>query len=335
MRPWLGWHVAWPADASPPRHAAAAPVGAGRRPDRAVRARGTSWRRARCPLADAMTLATVDADGAPGRAHGAAEGRRPGRLSLLHEPTSRPRRRQLEATRRGAALILYWRELDRQVRIRGAVERLPAADVRRVLRDPAARLADRRLGIAAEPAARRSRDRSTRASTRPRRAIRRRGHPPARALGRVPRAARADRVLAGPGRPPARPLRYTRAASRAGGGSSGSRPEPARLAAGGSRVANSSSSSRSSKLQLGADAAAGRAHLDAGAERLLERLLGAGEGRLLVRVGDDLAGPGLVAGRVRAALRLAHRPAARRPRRARGGGDVVALATGSRGRGPR
>jgi hypothetical protein len=34
---------------------------------------------------------------------------------------------QLEATP-SAALILYWRELDRQVRIRGGVEKLPAAD---------------------------------------------------------------------------------------------------------------------------------------------------------------------------------------------------------------
>jgi pyridoxamine 5'-phosphate oxidase len=35
--------------------------------------------------------------------------------------------RELEATRR-AALVLYWRELDRQVRVRGRVERLPEAE---------------------------------------------------------------------------------------------------------------------------------------------------------------------------------------------------------------
>ena len=49
-------------------------------------------------------------------------------------PAASPRRRQCSAKGRQldaaprAALILYWREFDRQVRIRGAVEKLPASD---------------------------------------------------------------------------------------------------------------------------------------------------------------------------------------------------------------
>jgi len=75
------------------------------------------------PLAHAMTLATVDTEGAPD-----------GRMVLLkgfgsegfHFFTnlSSAKARQLEAVPR-AALVFYWRELDRQVRVRGPVKRLP------------------------------------------------------------------------------------------------------------------------------------------------------------------------------------------------------------------
>ena len=74
------------------------------------------------PLAEAMTLATVDADGTPDA-----------RMVLLKGFDERGFRfftnlesakgEQLEARPR-AALVLYWRELDRQVRVRGATERL-------------------------------------------------------------------------------------------------------------------------------------------------------------------------------------------------------------------
>src|SRR5262245_6266395 len=78
------------------------------------------------PLAEAMTLATVDAECAPN-----------GRMVLLkgfgadgfrffsnYEST---KGEELAASAR-AALVVYWRELDRQVRIRGEVARLPAPE---------------------------------------------------------------------------------------------------------------------------------------------------------------------------------------------------------------
>jgi pyridoxamine 5'-phosphate oxidase len=64
---------------------------------------------------------------------------------------------QLEATP-SAALILYWRELDRQVRIRGGVEKLPAAD------DDAyfsGRSRDARIGAWASPQSQPIADRGT------------------------------------------------------------------------------------------------------------------------------------------------------------------------------
>jgi pyridoxamine 5'-phosphate oxidase len=81
---------------------------------------------AEAPLTEAMTLATVDADGAPDA-----------RMVLLKGWDDRGFRfftnrdsakgGQLAASPR-AALILYWRELDRQVRVRGEVEELGAEE---------------------------------------------------------------------------------------------------------------------------------------------------------------------------------------------------------------
>ena len=101
------------------------------------------------PLPEAITLATVDADGAPDA-----------RMVLLKGADSEGFRfytnylsakaRQLEADRR-AALIAYWRELDRQVRIRGEVERLGAAESERYF---ATRPRDSQLGAWASPQSR-------------------------------------------------------------------------------------------------------------------------------------------------------------------------------------
>ncbi len=77
------------------------------------------------PLSHAMILATVDADGAPDARMVLLKGFRPGAFRFFTNLSS-AKARQLEATPR-AALVFYWRELDRQVRIRGAVERLPEA----------------------------------------------------------------------------------------------------------------------------------------------------------------------------------------------------------------
>jgi pyridoxamine 5'-phosphate oxidase len=98
------------------------------------------------PLSQAMTLATVD-----------AEGFTDARMVLLKDfgqegfrfftNTSSAKAAQLEAVPR-AALVLYWRELDRQVRIRGAVERLPDADSDEYF---ASRPQDSQLGAWASP----------------------------------------------------------------------------------------------------------------------------------------------------------------------------------------
>ena len=77
------------------------------------------------PLRDAMTLATVDSDG-----------RADARMVLLKgfgavgfrffTNYESAKARQLDATGQ-AALVIYWRELDRQVRVRGGIEPLDAA----------------------------------------------------------------------------------------------------------------------------------------------------------------------------------------------------------------
>jgi pyridoxamine 5'-phosphate oxidase len=77
------------------------------------------------PLAHAMTLATVDAHGAPDARMVLLKGFGPEAFRFFTNLES-AKARQLEATPRGA-LVLYWRELDRQVRIRGPVEPLSEA----------------------------------------------------------------------------------------------------------------------------------------------------------------------------------------------------------------
>ncbi len=78
------------------------------------------------PLAHAMTLATVDAEGAPDARMVLLKGFGPEAFRFFTNLHS-AKARQLEAAPR-AALVLYWRELDRQVRVRGPVERLPEAE---------------------------------------------------------------------------------------------------------------------------------------------------------------------------------------------------------------
>ena len=75
------------------------------------------------PLADAMALATVDAEGVPDVRMVLLKGFEPEAFRFFTNLSS-AKAKQLEANHR-AALVLYWRELDRQVRVRGPVERLP------------------------------------------------------------------------------------------------------------------------------------------------------------------------------------------------------------------
>lgn len=78
------------------------------------------------PLDEAMTLATVDEQGWPDARMVLLKGYGPDGFRFFTNYES-AKGTELEGNPR-AALVVYWRELDRQVRIRGAVERLSAAD---------------------------------------------------------------------------------------------------------------------------------------------------------------------------------------------------------------
>jgi pyridoxamine 5'-phosphate oxidase len=78
------------------------------------------------PLAEAMTLATVDADGSPDARMVLLKGFGPDGFRFFTNYES-AKGEELAANPR-AALVVYWRELDRQVRVRGGVERLPPSD---------------------------------------------------------------------------------------------------------------------------------------------------------------------------------------------------------------
>lgn len=77
------------------------------------------------PLPNAMTLSTVTADGAPSARIVLLKGVEEGRFVFFTNYLSRKGR---ELERRGAACLLFlWSDLERQVRIDGTVEKLPAA----------------------------------------------------------------------------------------------------------------------------------------------------------------------------------------------------------------
>lgn len=78
------------------------------------------------PLPEAMTLATVDADGSPDARMVLLKGFGSDGFRFFTNYES-AKGEQLAANGR-AALVIYWRELDRQVRIRGEVERLAPED---------------------------------------------------------------------------------------------------------------------------------------------------------------------------------------------------------------
>jgi pyridoxamine 5'-phosphate oxidase len=98
------------------------------------------------PLPEAMTLATVDADGQPDARMVLLKGVDVEGFRFFTNYES-AKGTQLESGA-GAALIVYWRELDRQVRVRGTVERLPAAESDAYF---ATRSRDSQLGAWASP----------------------------------------------------------------------------------------------------------------------------------------------------------------------------------------
>jgi pyridoxamine 5'-phosphate oxidase len=78
------------------------------------------------PLPDAMTLATVDSDGAPDARMVLLKGFGPDGFRFFSNYESAKGKQLVSFP--AAALVIYWRELDRQVRINGAVSRLPAEE---------------------------------------------------------------------------------------------------------------------------------------------------------------------------------------------------------------
>jgi pyridoxamine 5'-phosphate oxidase len=82
--------------------------------------------RAVVPLAEAMTLATVDAECAPNARMVLLKGFGPDGFRFFSNYES-VKGEELSASPQ-AALVVYWRELDRQLRVRGRVERLSSDD---------------------------------------------------------------------------------------------------------------------------------------------------------------------------------------------------------------
>ena len=81
--------------------------------------------RAGLPLPNAMTLATVDASGAPGARIVLLKGLEQGGFAFYTNYLSR-KARELQA-RPAACLVFQWSELERQVRIEGAAQKVSAA----------------------------------------------------------------------------------------------------------------------------------------------------------------------------------------------------------------
>jgi pyridoxamine 5'-phosphate oxidase len=117
----------------------------------------TWWERAvaEVPLADAMTLATVDGGGAPDARMVLLKGFGADGFRFFTNYES-AKGGQLDAHPE-AALVIYWRELDRQVRVRGTAERLAAADSDEYF---AGRPRDSQLGAWASPQSRALDDRA-------------------------------------------------------------------------------------------------------------------------------------------------------------------------------
>ena len=101
------------------------------------------------PLAEAVALATVDGEGLPDARMVLLKGFGPDGFRFFTNYES-AKALQLDAGG-AAALIAYWRELDRQVRVRGTVERLGAEDSDAYF---ATRPRDSQLGAWASPQSR-------------------------------------------------------------------------------------------------------------------------------------------------------------------------------------
>ena len=138
-------------------------------------------------LPEAMTLATVDAGGAPDARMVLLKGVDERGFRLFTNRDSN-KAMQIAASPR-AALVVYWRELDRQVRVRGPISELADEESDAYF---ASRPRDSQLGAWASPQSRpiASQDRARPAPGRGRGALRRPRGPTPAALGRLPGRAR-------------------------------------------------------------------------------------------------------------------------------------------------
>ena len=141
--------------------------------------------------------------------------------AFASSPTTSRRRAASSTAPTRAAIVAYWRELDRSgPRARARSSGSSAADSDAYF---ATRPRDSQLGAWASPQSRPVADREEldRRLAEAERRFEGGRRPAAAALGRLPAAPADGRVLAGPGRPPARPLPL-HAATATAGGSSGS-----------------------------------------------------------------------------------------------------------------
>jgi pyridoxamine 5'-phosphate oxidase len=108
------------------------------------------------PLAEAMTLATVDAEGTPDARMVLLKGFGPEGFRFFTNLGSAKALQLCSAPR--AALVFYWRKLDRQVRIRGRAQEVPGDDANEYF---ATRPRDSQIGAWASPQSESLTDRET------------------------------------------------------------------------------------------------------------------------------------------------------------------------------
>ena len=97
----------------------------------------------------AMTLATCTKDGRPSARVVLLRGIDQHGFSFFTNYESR-KARELETNPWGA-LVFYWHDMERQVRVEGRVERVSAQESDEYFHSPPSQLADRRVGLTAEP----------------------------------------------------------------------------------------------------------------------------------------------------------------------------------------
>ncbi len=168
--------------------------------------------------ANAMTLATVDADGRPHCRILLLKGLDEQGFTFFTNYDSA--KGQHLAANPFAAMTFFWPTLERQVRIEGRVVKVTAqeSDAYYQVRPLGSRLGA--LGLAAEPGHQRS-WRTGRFAQGHRATLQRQPAALPGTLGRLPLVARAHRVLAGPSEPPARSPQLPPPGRRVDSGTSG------------------------------------------------------------------------------------------------------------------